>query len=146
MLEELYNELIKDHANHPRNCRLMPDANCQAAGFNRTCGDSLVLYLKVEDGRIKDASFRGQGCQIFTASASLMTDRLKGKTIAEAEALFEKFHDVLTSDVPVSEELGKLAALGGVRKFPMRVKCATLAWQTMKSALEGSGEPAVSTE
>src|SRR5579872_4016114 len=143
MLEELYNELIKDHGNHPRNCRLMADATCQAPGYNRTCGDSLVLYLKVEDGLIKDASFVGRGCQIFTASASLMTDRLKGKTVCEAEALFEKFHEVLTSDVPIGAELGKLAALGGVRNFPMRVKCATLAWHTMKSALEGTGEVAI---
>lgn len=142
MLEELYNELIKDHGTHPRNCRLMADATCHAPGFNRTCGDSLMLYLKLEDGLIKDASFVGDGCQIFKASASLMTDRLKGKTISEAEALFEKFHEVLTSDVPIGPELGKLAALGGVRKFPMRVKCATLAWHTMKSALEGAEEPA----
>ena len=142
MLDDLYNELIKDHANNPRNCRLMEDATNQAPGFNRTCGDSLVLYLKVENNIIQDASFVGEGCQIFKASASLMTDRLKGKTTAEAEALFNAFHEVLTTDVELSAELGKLAALGGVRKFPMRVKCATLAWHTMKNALEESNAPA----
>jgi nitrogen fixation NifU-like protein len=142
MLEDLYNELIKDHANHPRNCRAMQDATCQAPGFNRTCGDSLMLYLKVENGVIRDASFLGDGCQIFKASASLMTDRLKGKTTSEAAALFDTFHEVLTTDAPIASELGKLAALGGVRKFPMRVKCATLAWHTMKNALENSSDPA----
>ncbi len=146
MLDDLYNEMVKDHGSHPRNKRPMPDATCQAPGFNRTCGDSLVLYLKVENDIIKDASFVGEGCQIFTASASLMTDRLKGKTTAEALAIFESFHELLTSDVPVAAEFGKLAALGGVRKFPVRVKCATLAWHTMKNALaEGAAEPA-STE
>jgi len=142
MLDDLYNELIKDHANHPRNCRLMEDANFQAPGYNRTCGDSLVLYLKVDNGVIQDASFVGEGCQIFKASASLMTDRLKGKTTAEAVALFNTFHEVLTTDAPIAAELGKLAALGGVRKFPMRVKCATLAWHTMKNALDESSEAA----
>jgi len=142
MLDELYNELIKDHGNHPRNCRLMQDATAQAPGYNRTCGDSLMLFLKVEDGIIKDASFVGKGCQIFTASASLMTERLKGKTTEDAEKLFEEFHDVLTSDAPMGPELGKLAALGGVRNFPMRVKCATLAWHTMMNALTEKQDPA----
>jgi len=145
MLEELYNELIKDHGNHPRNCRLMDDATSRAPGHNRTCGDSLMLYLKVDGGIIKDVSFVGDGCQIFKASASLMTDRLKGKTTAEAAELFNTFHEVLTSDVPIGAELGKLAALGGVRNFPMRVKCATLAWHTMMNALNHEEEPA-STE
>jgi len=145
MLEELYSEMIKDHGNRPRNCRLMQDATSQAPGFNRTCGDSLMLYLKVKDGVIEDASFVGDGCQIFKASASLMTDRLKGKTAAEAQELFNSVHEVLTSDVPISSELGKLAVLGGVRKFPMRVKCATLAWHTMMNALNHAAEPA-STE
>ena len=145
MLDDLYNELIKDHGNRPRNCHLMDDATFVAPGFNRSCGDSLVLYLKVEDGIIRDVSFVGEGCQIFKASASLMTDRLKGKSVTEAEALFNSFHEVLTSEVPVGPELGKLAALGGVRKFPMRVKCATLAWHTMMNALNQGQEP-VSTE
>jgi nitrogen fixation protein NifU and related proteins len=141
MLDELYNELIKDHGNHPRNCRLMSDATCQAPGFNRSCGDSLVLYLKIDNGVIRDASFVGKGCQIFTASASLMTDRLKGKTTTEALAIFDSFHELLTTDVPIASEFGKLAALGGVRKFPMRVKCATLAWHTLANALNNRQEP-----
>ena len=145
MLDDLYNELIKDHANHPRNCHLMEDATFAAPGHNRSCGDSLVLYLKVEDGIIRDASFVGEGCQIFKASASLMTDRLKGKSTSEAESLFNSFHDVLTTEAPIGDELGKLAALGGVRKFPMRIKCATLAWHTMMNALNKGDEP-VTTE
>ena len=145
MLDDLYNELIKDHGSHPRNCHLMQDPTVAAPGYNRSCGDSLVLYLKVEDGIIKDVSFVGDGCQIFKASASLMTDRLKGKTTDEAEKLFNTFHEVLTTEAPIGPELGKLAALGGVRNFPMRVKCATLAWHTMMSALNNGQEP-VSTE
>ena len=101
-----------------------------------------MLYLKVKDGVIEDASFVGDGCQIFKASASLMTDRLKGKTTAEAAELFNSVHEVLTSDVPIGSELGKLAALGGVRNFPMRVKCATLAWHTMINALNNAPEAA----
>jgi nitrogen fixation NifU-like protein len=144
-LASLYNELIKDHGSHPRNCRLMADATAKAAGYNQTCGDSLVLYLKVGDGIIQDVSFLGKGCQVFTASASLMTDRLKGKTVAEAEAIFKEFHELLTTDVPVTAELGKLAALAPWRTIPVRVKCATLAWHTLKSALENKEEP-VTTE
>jgi nitrogen fixation protein NifU and related proteins len=148
-LDELYQDLILDHTKHPRNFRDMPDATAHADGFNRLCGDKLRLYLKVADGVITDAAFKGDGCSISKSSASMMTEALRGKTVAEANALFEQFHHVLTA--PLEEEiddpsLGKLGAFAGVRKFPVRVKCATLAWHTMQAALKNNVDAPVSTE
>lgn len=145
-LRELYQEVIIDHSRHPRNFREMPEANHHADGFNRLCGDKLTLYLKLENGIITDISFKGAGCAISTASASLMTEQLKGKTTAEAEKLFTVFHQLLTT---VSEDninnLGKLTVLSGVREYPARVKCATLAWHTLQAALHDEHKP-ISTE
>ena len=139
MVDELYQELIIDHSKRPRNYHSMVDANRKAEGYNPLCGDKLKLYLKVEDDVVKDASFVGSGCAISTASASLMTESLKGKTKDEALKLLDKFHELLTTDTPVSRELGKLVVFCGVREYPARVKCATLAWHTLKSALDNSG-------
>jgi len=145
MVDDLYQDLILDHSKHPRNCRAMEDANRNAEGYNPLCGDKLKLYVKMDGDVVKDASFVGSGCAISTASASLMTESLKGKTRAEALKLLEKFHDLLTTDTPVSKDLGKLVVFCGVRDYPARVKCATLAWHTLKSALSGS-EELVTTE
>ena len=142
-LRELYQELILDHSKKPRNFRELPGANRSAEGYNPLCGDRATVYLQVEDDVVREASFKGSGCSISTASASMMTDALKGRTVAEAKALFELFHELVTADpsqaAAVSERLGKLAVFAGVHEFPMRVKCASLAWHTMKAALEGSG-------
>ena len=145
MVDDLYQETILDHSKRPRNHHSMDDANRKADGYNPLCGDKLRLYLKVEGDVVQDASFEGSGCAISTASASLMTGSLKGKTRAEALKLMEKFHDLLTTDTPVQQDLGKLVVFCGVRDYPARVKCATLAWHTLKSALNNAGEP-VSTE
>jgi len=145
MVDDLYQEIILDHSKRPRNCHPMEDANRKAEGYNPLCGDKLKLYLKMEDGIVEDVSFEGSGCAISTASASLMTESLKGKTKEEALVLLDKFHDLLTTDSPVSKELGKLVVFCGVKDYPARVKCATLAWHTLKSALNDSGEP-VTTE
>jgi nitrogen fixation NifU-like protein len=145
MVDDLYQETILDHSKRPRNHHSMDDANRKAEGYNPLCGDKLRLYLKVEDDVVQDASFEGSGCAISTASASLMTDSLKGKTRAEALKLMEKFHDLLTTDTPVQQDLGKLVVFCGVRDYPARVKCATLAWHTLKSALNNAGDP-VTTE
>lgn len=146
-LRDLYQELIVDHYRHPHNFGPLTGANRHAEGFNPLCGDRLTLALKVVDGVIEDARFEGSGCAISTASASLMTDALKGRTEAQAEALFEAFQAQLTG--PEGAEpalpLGKLAVLAGVREFPVRVKCATLAWHTLHAALQSAGQ-AVSTE
>lgn len=145
-LRELYQELILDHYRTPRNCHALTDANRKAEGFNPLCGDRLTLYLKLEDGVIHDVSFEGSGCAISTASASMMTEHLKGKTEQEAEALFENFHHLVTQDAAApGPDLGKLAVLAGVRAFPSRVKCATLAWHTLHAALLKQTEP-VTTE
>jgi len=146
-LRELYQELILDHNRKPRNRRAMQDASGDAEGFNPLCGDRVHVFVRVEDGRVADVSFDGQGCAISTASASLMTQALKGKTLAEAHALFERFHAMLTGAAGADneKELGKLAAFRGVCEFPMRVKCATLAWHTFEAALKGDGD-GVSTE
>jgi nitrogen fixation NifU-like protein len=147
-LDELYQEVILDHTKKPRNFREMTDANRTADGHNRLCGDKLRLWARVEEGIIKDVSFKGTGCSISTSSASMMTEAIKGKTIAEAQKLFEEFHDVVTGppdELPEPGDLGKLAAFGGVRKFPVRVKCATLAWHTLQAALKNEHAP-VSTE
>ncbi len=147
-LRELYQELILDHTKRPRNFGALDAPTCQARGINPLCGDQLTLYLDVKDGVVQDVRFNGNGCAISTASASLMTEAIKGKTAEQVSALFQRFQQVLTSpadrEVDVAD-LGKLAALAGVREFPLRVKCASLAWHTMRSALEGSQET-VSTE
>jgi nitrogen fixation NifU-like protein len=145
-LGQLYQEVILDHNKKPRNFGKLEQANRQAEGFNPLCGDKITLYLKVEDGVVKDIRFQGSGCAISTASASMMTTSVKGKTVAEAEALFEKFHQMVTGKQPaLGAELGKLAVFSGVSEFPVRVKCATLAWHTFHAALQGKNEP-VSTE
>lgn len=149
-LRELYQEVILDHSKRPRNFRELPDANGKSEGFNPLCGDQATVFVRVEDDVVKDVSFVGKGCSISTASASMMTEAVRGKSRAEAEALFERFHALITAapDRPLeglSPELGKLAAFSGVCEFPMRVKCASLPWHTLKAALEGQERPA-STE
>lgn len=142
MVHDLYQEIILDHSKRPRNCHAMDDANRKAEGYNPLCGDKLKLFLKMDGDIVADASFEGSGCAISTASASLMTESLKGKTRQEALDLLEKFHELLTTDTPVRQELGKLVVFCGVRDYPARVKCATLAWHTLKSALGGAEEVA----
>lgn len=145
-LRDLYQEMIIDHGRRPRNFGPLPQANRRAKGFNPLCGDRLTLALQVVDDVIADARFEGVGCAISTASASLMTEALKGKTEAEAEALFAGFHALVTGVAsPAATSLGKLEVLGGVREFPARVKCATLAWHTLEAALHEEVQP-VSTE
>ncbi|CAM2165637.1 nitrogen fixation protein NifU and related proteins [Paraburkholderia sacchari] len=148
-LRELYQETIFDHYRRPRNCHALAGANRRAEGYNPLCGDRITLYLRVEDGIVKDVGFEGAGCAIATASASLMTEALKGRTEAEVDALFERFHAMATApaDRPLDDEtgLGKLAVLAGVREFPARIKCATLAWHTLRAALRAEGDT-VSTE
>jgi nitrogen fixation protein NifU and related proteins len=135
MVHDLYQETILDHSKRPRNCHPMLDATRQAEGYNPLCGDKLKLYLKMDGNLVKDVSFVGSGCAISTASASLMSESLKGKTREEALKLLDKFHELLTTDTEVSKDLGKLVVFCGVREYPARVKCATLAWHTLKSAL-----------
>jgi nitrogen fixation protein NifU and related proteins len=135
-LRELYQEIIIDHNRNPRNHHAMDDATTQANGFNPLCGDKLTVYAKLDNGLITDLSFVGCGCAISQASASLMTDALKGKTVEEAHDLFHRFHHMLTLDEEGhSSSMDKLAVLAGVKAFPARVKCATLAWHTMEAAL-----------
>ena len=145
-LTELYQEVILDHNRRPRNFRALDDPSRTQEGYNPLCGDRLTLYVKLEGDRIVDGAFQGSGCAISTASASLMTEALKGKTVDEARALFEKFHDMVTSS-PDTEapDLGKLSVLSGVREYPTRIKCASLAWHTLKAAVSGEHGP-VSTE
>jgi nitrogen fixation NifU-like protein len=144
-LQDLYQEVILDHNRRPRNFRAI-EGGQKAEGYNPLCGDRLTVYLKVENDRIVDASFQGSGCAISKASASLMTDAVKGKTIGEARALFDRFHRSITRlpDEQV-DDLGKLSVFAGVRQFPTRVKCASLPWHTLKSAAEARDE-VVSTE
>lgn len=146
-LRELYQEVILDHNKRPRNFGHVAGANRHAEGVNPLCGDHLDLYLDVEDGVIRSVSFDGAGCAISRASASLMTDAVKGKRVEEAERLFERFRQMVVAspDDPVESGLGKLTVLCGVREFPARVKCASLAWHTLHAALE-SKEETVSTE
>ncbi|NMM28778.1 MAG: SUF system NifU family Fe-S cluster assembly protein [Glaciimonas sp.] len=142
-LRELYQEVIFDHYRKPRNCHVLDCANHQADGYNPLCGDQVTVYLKVENGVIEDLSFKGTGCAISTASASLMTEALKGKKIAEVEHLFNDFHQMVTASESVPRpDLGKLEALAGVHEFPARVKCATLAWHTLQAALKNQAIPA----
>jgi len=147
-LDELYREVVLDHGNRPRNFREIENADHQAEGFNPLCGDRITLYLRHDGDTIAEAAIQGSGCAISTASASLLTEVLAGKTDTEARELFAKFHAMLTadpSDRSQPEGLGKLAALSGVRQFPSRVKCATLAWHTLIQALDGESSP-TSTE
>ncbi|HMA25882.1 MAG TPA: SUF system NifU family Fe-S cluster assembly protein, partial [Gemmatimonadaceae bacterium] len=145
--DALYQELILEHNRKPRNFREMPNADRTIEGRNPLCGDELTLWVKLENDTITDVSFKGQGCAISKASASLMTTAVKGKTRAEAEDLFERFHQLVTGALPEAEQqsLGSLRALGGVSRFPLRVKCASLAWHALHSALE-SNQSEVSTE
>jgi len=144
-LSDLYQEVILDHNRRPRNFHVLADASHSAEGYNPLCGDRLTLYLKLADGTISDVSFEGAGCAISKASASMMTDAVKGRTMMEAGALFERFHKMVTTppEQPV-EDMGKLSSLAGVREFPVRVKCASLAWHTLKAAMEHKSK--VSTE
>lgn len=146
-LRELYQEVILDHHKRPRNFGALADANRHAEGHNPLCGDRLTVHLDVEDGVIKDVAFEGAGCAISRASASLMTDAVKGRRVAQVERMFEEFHRMVTSgvDEEVEESLGKLAVFCGVREFPSRVKCASLAWHTLHAAIEAK-EERVSTE
>lgn len=142
-LTDLYQELILDHNRRPRNYGALADANHTAKGYNPLCGDKLTIYAKVDGDRIAGLMFEGSGCAISKASASLLTDALKGKTLAEADALFARVHAMLTAPMDQAvdvESMGKLAVLSGVREFPVRVKCASLAWHTLKAALEDTGE------
>lgn len=150
-LRDLYQDLILDHGKHPRNFRVLDGANHEALGHNPLCGDKLVLYLTVDDvGVIQDSSFQGSGCAISVASASMMTEMLKGKTLKQAEALFDYMHaacigaDVAAPAGVDEDDIARLQALSGVRHYPMRVKCATLAWHTMQAAMKN--EKKASTE
>jgi nitrogen fixation NifU-like protein len=147
-LRELYQEVILDHSRHPRNFRKPEKAGHSAEGFNPLCGDRVTVYVEMDGDVVKDLAFQGSGCAISTASASMLTESLKGKTRAQAEALFNKFHQMVTGDPlnrPLPADLGKLEVFAGVREFPMRVKCATLAWHTLNAALREKGGT-VSTE
>jgi nitrogen fixation NifU-like protein len=150
-LRALYEEVILDHNRNPRNYPKKPDGfNCTAHGHNPLCGDEVQVHVRLQDGVIQDIGFEGQGCAISTASASLMTEALKGKTEAQASVLFDAIHKLLTeqeSDTSdeAADRLGKLTCLSGVKEYPMRVKCATLAWHTLAAALEHSKNP-VTTE
>jgi len=147
-LSDLYQQVILDHNKKPRNFRKLEHATRTIEGLNPLCGDQLTLYVDLDGDRIADISFQGSGCAISRASASIMTDSLKGKTTAEAEALFQGVHKMLTSDtddVLDTDELGKLDVLSGVREFPRRVKCASLSWHALRNALKDEGGK-VSTE
>jgi nitrogen fixation protein NifU and related proteins len=145
-LSDLYQEVILDHNKRPRNFHVLEDATHVAEGYNPLCGDRLSLYVRLDAGRIADIGFQGSGCAISKASASLMTDSLKGRPVEEVRAMFDRFHRMVTTppDIEV-EDLGKLSALAGVREFPVRVKCASLAWHTLKAALERA-QTATTTE
>ncbi len=149
-LNDLYRDVILDHNRRPRNFGGLEPADASVEGFNPLCGDRLTVRLRLEDDKISDIRFEGQGCAISTASASLMTEAVKGRSRADALQLFDRVHQLLTDDgAPPAEELGKLAALSGVREYPARVKCASLCWHTLASALRSTHPrdlPAVSTE
>jgi nitrogen fixation NifU-like protein len=146
-LSDLYQEVILDHNRRPRNFRAMDDATRRQEGYNPLCGDRLTVYVAIDDDRIRDVSFQGSGCAISKASASLMTEALKGKTVEEARTLFDRFHEMVTSstDEPAAD-LGKLSVLSGVREFPTRIKCASLAWHALKAAVAEPHAGPVSTE
>jgi nitrogen fixation NifU-like protein len=146
-LGDIYQELILDHKRHPRNFRDMPDATRTVDGHNPLCGDQLRLFVKLADGRVEDVSFIGVGCAISMASASMLTEAVKGKTVEQAQRLFADMHDLLTSEHPRTDpaEFGNLGALAGVHEYPMRVKCATLSWHTLDTALS-TEQDSVTTE
>jgi nitrogen fixation NifU-like protein len=144
-LRDLYQETILDHNKRPRNFKKLENANRSADGYNPLCGDKVKVYLRVEDGRVKDLSFEGSGCAISKASASVMTESLKGKSVEEVEAIFRRFRDLVMGKAGDADDLGKLVVFSGVCEFPTRVKCATLAWHALQAALQDS-EEAVSTE
>ena len=146
-MRELYQEVILDHGKNPRNFRQPEDANCVERGNNPLCGDQLTVYLKVDEGRlIRDAAFEGRGCAISMASASMMTQIVCGKTVSQVQSLFDKFHKLCTGEMEefpqdeFTDDMEKLRVMSGVRKFPMRVKCATLSWHTMNAAVAGDNE------
>lgn len=146
-MRELYQEVILDHGKNPRNFRQPEDANCEAQGNNPLCGDQLTVYLKVDEGRlIRDAAFEGRGCAISMASASMMTQIVCGKTVSQVQSLFDKFHKLCTGEMEefpqdeFTDDMEKLHVMSGVRRFPMRVKCATLSWHTMNAAVAGDNE------
>ena len=146
-IRELYQEVILDHGKNPRNFRQPEDATCEAQGHNPLCGDRLTVYLKVDgDKTIEDAAFEGRGCAISVASASMMTDIVRGKTVPQVKTLFDQFHQLCTGEAEeiqseeFSDDMDKLRVMSGVRQFPMRVKCATLAWHTMNAAVTGGNE------
>ncbi|MGD8430753.1 MAG: SUF system NifU family Fe-S cluster assembly protein [Ectothiorhodospiraceae bacterium] len=140
-LRDLYQEVILDHNKRPRNYHPVDPHSHEADGYNPLCGDKVTIQLYLRDGVIEDIGFQGDGCAISTASASIMTEVLKGKTVEEAKALFERFHELVTADDAMPDpEMGKVAVLAGVRDYPMRVKCATLAWHTLQAALENRHE------
>lgn len=144
-LNDLYQEVILDHNRRPRNFHALVDASHQAEGYNPLCGDRVILYLKIDDGVIREAAFEGSGCAISKASASLMTDAVKGRSTADARSLVDRFQRMVTTPPEQDvEDLGKLSVLAGVREFPVRVKCASLAWHTLKAAMDR--EVSVSTE
>lgn len=147
-LRELYQEVILDHGRHPRNFGRLAHSTHQQEGFNPLCGDKLTLFIEANDETIRDIKFEGCGCAISMASASLMTEALQGKSISEAKQLFDDFHELLTGDIDSDRRanLGKLTILDGVSEYPMRVKCATLAWHTAKAALDSKKQASVSTE
>ena len=146
-LTDLYQEVILDHNRRPRNFRAIDAASRKQEGYNPLCGDRLTVYVTLDGDRIGDLAFQGSGCAISKASASLMTEALKGKTIDEARALFERFHEMVTSSPDTdAPDLGKLSVLSGVREFPTRIKCASLAWHALKAAVSDAGAGPVSTE
>lgn len=148
-LNELYEAQILDHNKSPRNRRRLEDADRRADGYNPLCGDKITVFIKLKDDVVQEVTFEGSGCAISTASASMMTQSLKGKTLEEAKTLFAKFHSLITGDpceIQNGPELGKLAVFSGVCQYPARVKCATLAWHTVNAALEGDATDIVSTE
>jgi nitrogen fixation NifU-like protein len=144
-LRDLYQEVILEHSKKPRNYGVLDSANHKAEGYNPLCGDHFTIFLNMRDGAIAEIGFQGAGCAISKASASMMTQALKGKSALEAEALFTRFHDLVTGQAENADQLGKLAVFAGVSEYPLRVKCATLAWHAMRAALKGE-EQAVSTE
>ena len=144
-LQELYQEVILDHNKRPRNFGRLEGATHRAEGFNPLCGDRITVFLDIEAGKVKEVYFQGNGCAISTASASVMTEMVKGRTLEETRELFDKFHNMVTREDGETEDLGKLVVFAGVRAFPIRVKCATLAWHTLQAALKGD-QTSVTTE
>lgn len=146
-LSDLYQEVILDHNRRPRNFRVIDPASVKQEGYNPLCGDRLTLFVSLDGGVIRDVAFQGSGCAISKASASLMTETLKGKTVEQARELFDRFHAMITSDPGTpAADMGKLSVLAGVREFPTRVKCASLAWHTLKAAVAHDADGPVSTE